>query len=237
MANYGDGARGTCPHCGVLVLFERVFVIDEEEGDGPEFAQSNRFVINSQEPIRTRLGKCPACDRIVISVQRVRPQGGNLPFRAIGPEILCWPRVASRNPVPSDVPKSIAADYEEAALVVSLSPKASAALSRRCLQSVLREQGYHQKDLAQQIDAVLPNLPTHIRKIVDAVRNFGNFAAHPITDKNAGVVIDVEPGEAEWTLDVLDSLFDFFYVQPAEHQRRLDALNSKLKAAGKPPVK
>ena len=47
----------------------------------------------------------------------------------------------------------------------------------------------------------------------------------------------VEPGEAEWTLDVLDGLFDFYYVQPAVLAARKAALNAKLASAGKPPTK
>jgi len=47
----------------------------------------------------------------------------------------------------------------------------------------------------------------------------------------------VEPGEAEWNLDVLESLFDFYYVQPARLQAKRAALDKKLAEAGKPPMK
>ena len=49
--------------------------------------------------------------------------------------------------------------------------------------------------------------------------------------------MEVEPGEAEWNLDVLEALFDFYFVQPSILQAKLAALNAKLKEAGKPPVK
>lgn len=53
-------------------------------------------------------------------------------------------------PVPKEVPPHIAADYSEAAIVLRLSPKASAALSRRCLQTVQREAGgFQQRDLSE----------------------------------------------------------------------------------------
>ena len=45
----------------------------------------------------------------------------------------------------------------------------------------------------------------------------------------------MEPGEADWNLDVLESLFDFYYVQPAMLLAKRDALNAKLVAAGNPP--
>jgi hypothetical protein len=141
------------------------------------------------------------------------------------------------------VPPNIAADYTEAALVLPLSAKASAALSRRCLQSVLSEAGYKQKDLSKQIDAALAEadarkaLPSGVHMIVDAIRNIGNFAAHQITDQTTLQIIDVSPIEAEYCLEVLDSVFDHFYVKPAQAQKIKDALNSKLAAAKKPPAK
>lgn len=51
---------------------------------------------------------------------------------------LVRPRGSARPPVPTEVPKHIANDYEEACLVLPDSPKASAALSRRALQALLR---------------------------------------------------------------------------------------------------
>jgi hypothetical protein len=142
--------------------------------------------------------------------------------------------------VPTEVPDEIGADYREASLVLGDSPKASAALSRRCLQTILREYAkVKPQDLSKEIDEVLASkqLPSSVASSVDAIRQVGNFAAHPIKDKNTGEIVDVEPGEAEWLLDVLDSLFDVYFVGPAEYKKRADSLNSKLSAAGKPPLK
>ena len=48
-----------------------------------------------------------------------------------------------------------------------------------------------------------------------------------------GAITDVEPGEAVWNLDVLESLFDFFFVQPAAAAKRKANLNKNLNDAGK----
>ncbi|MGA9972020.1 MAG: hypothetical protein WA757_14400 [Candidatus Acidiferrales bacterium] len=66
--------------------------------------------------------------------------------------------------------------------------------------------------------------------------DIGNFAAHPIKSKQTGEIVAVEPGEAEWNLDVLESLFDF-YFQPAILKEKKDALNKRLAEAGKPPLR
>ena len=156
-----------------------------------------------------------------------------------GKNTLVYPKQTTRNFDLTEIPEILSSDYEEACLVLSDSPKASAALSRRCLQSVLREQGFSHKSLAQEIqDAIDSNkLPSHITDSLDAIRNIGNFAAHPMKDTNSGAVVEVEPGEADWNLDVIESLFDFFYIQPAKMKARKVALNEKLKSIGKPEMK
>jgi hypothetical protein len=150
------------------------------------------------------------------------------------------PKGVARAPVPPEVPAEIAKDYKEACLVLTESPKASAALGRRCLQHLLRTAaGVKPGDLSSEIQQVLESksLPTSIAENVDAVRNIGNFAAHPNKSTTTGEVLPVEPEEAEWTLDVLESLFDVYYVQPALARAKRDALNKKLQDAKKPPMK
>jgi hypothetical protein len=92
-------------------------------------------------------------------------------------------------------------------------------------------------DLSKEIDEVLPRLPSHLAEAIDAIRNIGNLAAHPSKSTNTGAVVDVEPGEAEWLLEVLEGLFDFYFIQPAILQKKRDALNQKLADAKKPPMK
>lgn len=146
----------------------------------------------------------------------------------------------SRKPTPADVPRGLAGDYNEACLVLADSPKASAALGRRCLQIILREHAkVKPQDLSKEIDEVLASkqLPTYIANDIDSIRHIGNFAAHPIKSTNSGEIVDVEDGEAEWTLDTLVQLFDHYFVGPAEAKKKRDALNAKLADAKKPPLK
>jgi Domain of unknown function (DUF4145) len=186
---------------------------------------------------------CPSCKRFVLQLSSKQivnlHQVGAMP----GQEILRYlvrPRVSVRPPPPLQVPAEFANVYIEASTIIGDSPQASAALSRRCLQYIIREKsGVTHDSLAKEIDQVLASnqLPSHLAEAIDAIRNIGNFAAHPIKSTNTGEIIPVEPGEAEWTLDVLDGLFDFYFVQPALLQQKKDNLNAKLAAANKPPVK
>ncbi len=176
---------------------------------------------------------CPACKRLSIRLVRNEPQRPN----AVD---LVWPRVSGRTPAPPEVPAPYSTDYHEACLVLGDSPKASAALSRRCLQQILAEKaGATKRDLFDQIQDILDakSLPTHLAEALDAVRAIGNFGAHPIKSKSSGAVVEVEPGEAEWNLDTLEGRFDFFFVQPAILRKKRDALDAKLKDAGKPTLR
>lgn len=175
---------------------------------------------------------CPSCGKALITVDKSTQTND----RETWP---IYPRFSTRPPAPAEVPADIAEDFNEATAVLSISPKASAALSRRCLQGVLRHQGYTQKNLAPAIQAALDSktLPTAHAENLDAVRNIGNFAAHPMKDKQTDAIVPVEPHEAEWNLEVLEGLFDHYYVQPAKAAARRAALDAKLGAAGKPAMK
>ncbi len=184
--------------------------------------------------------RCSACQRLIIRLFSAEYHYGDDSWSADTRSYLVRPKIAGRPPVPPEVPTGYVEDYKESCLVLADSAKASAALSRRCLQHVLRgEAKVKHQDLAKEIQEVIDRgtLPSHIAGGLDAVRNIGNFAAHPIKSQSTGEIVPVEPGEAEWNLDVLESLFDFYFVAPAKTKVRLDALNKKLKDAGKPPVK
>ena len=190
--------------------------------------------------IRTR--HCPECKKLNLSVlyggQFVN--GDCIRFEK---ETFVHPRGSNRPSVPKEVKDAsseIANDFTEACVVMSDSAKASAALGRRCLQNLLREKaGVKPSSLDSEISEVIASkaLPSHLADSIDAIRVIGNFAAHPVKSTNSGAIVPVENGEAEWTLDVLEGLFDFYYVQPAILQKKRDALNTKLAEAGKPPLK
>jgi hypothetical protein len=143
-------------------------------------------------------------------------------------------------PLAAEVPEPYRRDFVEASRVLPASSKASAAISRRILQSILHDEFHlRARTLADEIDQFIqrPGMPSELAESVDAIRNVGNLAAHPIKNTNTGVVVEVEPGEAEWLLDVLETIFDYTFVQPERLRARKVKLNAKLTEAGKPPMK
>lgn len=186
---------------------------------------------------------CSGCKKIIVKLVKgviIHNLRTSNSFNPTEEARLIKPKVPNRAPLPPQVPMDFAEDYQEACLVLADSPKASAALSRRCLQNIIREKlRIKKRNLADEIQEVLDNkiFPSYISEPLDAVRHNGNFGAHTIKSTSTGEICPVEPGEAEWNLDVIESLFDFLFVQPDIIQKKKEALNKKLIDAGKLPMK
>lgn len=187
--------------------------------------------------IQAEVATCPNCHGSTVLVNFHDHQGSKFTgFQA-------YPRGGKFPAAPPEVPGVLRSDYAEANEVLNISPKASAALSRRCLQAMLSSHGYNDKNLVKQVESAIAetdaskSLPSALRENIDAIRNFGNFSAHPITDQTTLQVVEVEEGEAEWCLQILLDLFDHYYVAPAKAAAKRAALGAKLAAAGKPPMK
>lgn len=182
--------------------------------------------------------KCPACHRVTIVALQHPIWSGEHP---IPPRrFRIHPAGTSRPPLPPEVTAEFAADYLEACRVLPHSAKASAALSRFALQYLLEKKaGVKPNDLAKEIDELLASktLPAHLHRIVDMIRGYGNFGTHPIPSAQTGAIIEVEAGEAECLLEILEALFDWYFVQPTIWDQRKAALDKKLTDAGKPPSK
>jgi hypothetical protein len=95
----------------------------------------------------------PACERLIVALQKtVALVGGD---ETETQDILVWPRSTARI-VPPEVPEHLSRDFREACIILGDSPRASAALSRRCLQALLRDAGgVKPGDLVKEIQQVL----------------------------------------------------------------------------------
>ncbi len=219
-----------CPHC--LTEFHDE-IMDYDLGRD----------VDGDWGIRKRICPSPNCNRHIyylINGKWARYNNSSFSASTIETMNLIRPKVGNRNPLPPEVPPMFSEDYNEAVIVLPDSPKASSALSRRCLQLLLREKsGVKHENLANEIQQVIDSnqLPSHLSESIDAIRNIGNFAAHPSKSESTGEIIPVEPGEAEWTLEVLEMLFDFYFVQPERTRLKREALNKKLGDLGKPKMK
>lgn len=124
-------------------------------------------------------------------------------------------------PLSEHVPSQVAEDYNEAYLIRSLSPKASATLARRALQGMVR--GFFQvndkRTLHAELEAIKDRCDDELYAAMMAVKSIGNIGAHP--EKDASLMVDVEPGEAETLLDLIHLLDHEWYVSRAQKAARI----------------
>jgi hypothetical protein len=135
---------------------------------------------------------------------------------------------SSAKPQPKYIPTPLREDYEEACLIANLSPKASATLSRRCLQGMIRD--FAKISKARLIDEIKA-LKTAVEDgsgdraitpetvaAIDHVRSVGNIGAHMEADID--VIVPVDAGEAQAMIELIEMLFDEWYgARERRHQR------------------
>src|ERR1051326_1783184 len=165
-----------CPHCRVEIHSNPSLILVGTDRVGGWVLQREN---------------CPACGKLSLKLQMgdamAAPGGQFVGIHGVRVESLVHPRGALRPPCPTAVPAALADDYNEACLVLPESPKASAALSRRCLQHLLREAAKVKPgNLANEIQEVIESgkLPTYLAESIDAVRHTGNFGAHPMKSQH-----------------------------------------------------
>jgi hypothetical protein len=124
---------------------------------------------------------------------------------------------------PDYIPRAIIGDYEEACLIRDLSPKASATLSRRCLQGIVRDfYGVKKGNLVDEINAIREKVDPITWQAIDAVRSIGNIGAH--MEKDINLIIDVEPEEAQLLIGLIEILIKDWYIAKHERQKHLESI-------------
>jgi len=130
---------------------------------------------------------------------------------------------SSARPFPDYIPAPLLDDYTEACLIRDLSPKASATLSRRCLQGMIRDFWKVKKpNLFEEINAIEDKVDPATWQAIDAVRSIGNIGAH--MEKDINLVIDVDPDEAQTLIQLIELLFEDWYIRRKQREDNLAAI-------------
>lgn len=156
--------------------------------------------------------KCPYCDNISSVVHY---NGTKLPQKTIP----IYPQSFAKQ-FPEYIPEAIRNDYEEACNILTASPKASATLSRRCLQGIIRD--YWKVScatLSKEIDALKEKIDPELWKAIDAFRKIGNIGAH--MEKDVNTIVDIEPDEADKLIKLIELLMKEWYITSHERQQLL----------------
>ncbi len=140
-------------------------------------------------------------------------------------KIFSWQLLpeSEAKPFPEYIPTQLRNDYAEACLIKNKSPKASATLSRRCLQGMIRDFWEIRKGrLIDEIDELKTRVDPNTWKAIDSVRYVGNIGAHMANDVN--LIMDVEPKEAALLIWLIETLFEEWYIARHERETKMKAL-------------
>ncbi|NQU47793.1 MAG: DUF4145 domain-containing protein, partial [Planctomycetes bacterium] len=213
-----------CPHCGrATTITHSKFELDDREFN-------NGNVLGSLNLI-SRVVICPSPDCKKFEVKAELVQKG-LPLdprnsRSGWKQIQHWDLLpsSSAKQFPEFVPAAILEDYGEACKIQTLSPKASATLSRRCLQGMIRDFWKIKKDrLVDEINELNGRIDPLTWDGIDAVRKIGNIGAH--MEKDINVIVEVDPNEAALMIGLVEMLIEDWYIAKHNRKERLSALKS-----------
>lgn len=212
----------TCPYCGrATTINSNNFHASEDE-----------LTIKNSEGFRILRNEwivCPneECKRITL-ISILYTSNKNIYDNWVKEEIIThWNLLPSSSAkvFPDYIPKALRDDYEEAAKIIDLSPKASATLSRRCLQGIIRDfWGVTKARLIDEIAAIEDKVDPLTWKSIDSVRKVGNIGAH--LEKDINLIIDLEPKEAGLLLHLIEMLFEEWYIQRHERELKLNSIIS-----------
>lgn len=208
-----------CPFCGTIIALDKStvsrYIADFVFSDVSLLARASKSPY-SKESIRISFYKCPHCEKISITLQGIGDSVKDV-FIHVHPQ-------SSAKQFPDYVPIQIRKDYEEACAIVALSPKSSATLSRRCLQSMIRDfWGISKKTLYAEIEALEAVIPPTQKKVLHSLRGIGNIGAHPEADINT--IIDIEPDDASKLIKVIEFFMNKWYVERHEQEKLFDEIN------------
>ena len=127
---------------------------------------------------------------------------------------------SAAKPLPDYIPTAIKEDYEEACLILNLSPKASATLARRCLQGMIRNfWEVKPQNLAKEIESIKDKVEPDTWEAIDVVRKIGNIGAH--MEKDINQIVEVDENEASLLIGLIEMLIEEWYVSRYERKQRL----------------
>jgi hypothetical protein len=132
---------------------------------------------------------------------------------------------SSAKPVPASVPEQVREDYEEACKVRHLSPKAAAALARRCMSGMVRDyKGILKDRLADELYELKWKVDPSAWAVIDAIRTLGNIGKN--MEHETGLICDVDPDEATLLIGLAEMMLESWYVQRQHNERQLDAIRA-----------
>ena len=207
----------TCPYCGQVATLQA----DNESLSTHLFNHGNKL---GRLGLSTCITVCPnsRCREFVITAV-LREATDEAPSRLVGEPLQVWwlkPQ-SSAKAFPDYIPGPLRQDYEEACLISGLSPRASAALCRRCLQGMIRDfWGIKKARLIDEISELRGKVDPTTWQALEAVRTTGKIGEH--MQKETNYIADADLEEAALLLQLVGVLFEEWYIRRHDREERMN---------------
>lgn len=206
-----------CPFCSAAIAISHSTYNSRTSSFGSSTGYSNPLNGIDSDAISLEFYRCPNCQEISIYLYGKGEKTENI-FSPVRPNSLA-------KQFPNYIPKSIIDDYNEAYAILYLSPKASATLSRRCLQGMIRDfWGIVKPRLIDEINELQSKVSPSQWKAIDSIRSIGNIGAH--MEKDVNTIVDIEPDEAEKLLKLIELLLAKWYVARHDEEELCSSITS-----------
>ena len=213
----------TCPYCNR----DTTITSDRVSSDYHNLEISNS---SGYKRISTEFVVCPNpdCKKFVLvaALYPTKYNHSHGEYHIDGDFERTWNLIPSSNAkaFPDYIPQVIIDDYNEACLIVDLSPKASATLSRRCIQGILRDfWSVKPGRLVDEIKEIEDKIDPLTWAAIEAVRKVGNIGAH--MEKDINVIVEVDPQEATLLIGLIETLLKDWYILREERKGRLSKIS------------
>ena len=203
----------TCPYCGMVMVVSgnthRKHTPSFEKNDSERWVTGTGYFYD-ESSVSLNFYKCPNCESYTIMAKGVGKSVSDI-------NAFLRPKSMAKQ-YPQYIPQQIREDYEEACAVLYLSPKASATLSRRCLQGMIRDfWGIAKNTLNAEITELKNYIQPDLWSVIDSMRQLGNIGAH--MEKDTNLIIDIDPNEAEKLIRLIELLMKEWYINREERKQ------------------
>jgi len=214
-----------CPYCGIGVS------IDWDEDSSPTPTDEDDY----EDGYGQLSGFCTECNKYIVLVQHGTEyeydiQSGKGCLHDINFQEQVYPKFSYKKNLDDTIPQKYCELFRESEAVLDLSPRASATLSRYLLQMLLNEElKIKKKNLEDEINELetRTDIPSTLVAMLQVMRKISNFGAHPKKSTNSNEIVDVESGEAEVMLDLINELFDYLFIKPQKQKKFLQSMKEK----------
>ncbi|MDQ5821810.1 MAG: DUF4145 domain-containing protein [Actinomycetota bacterium] len=134
--------------------------------------------------------------------------------------LMIYPKIVAAPQPHVEMPADVAADYREAGLIVTDSPRGAAALLRLAVQKLMPHLGETSANLNADIAALVQKgLDPDLQRALDSLRVVGNNAVHPG---------ELDLRDDRETAEALFNLLNFIVEDRLARPKKLEELYNKL---------